>query len=633
MRGGPKANELAEFVAGLGAREGLKTASFAARFPGSSTVWAEYLNGSKIIPIKTLGQVVQELCGIDVRLREQMLVRARKLHREATAEAARLPAADQEPQVAARELIDVQQHLVETKDRLIKATEFAESARATINTLLMMVARAENSFRQLTTEHDRGQALKRAETEARLDRARLRLERTEAELERARQHRYTAEQAQQALIIEAAEARRDLEELRRRAADLGRDVADTDRPEQVLLPAVRKAPGPGTDEDFTDFDDALDRITSEGEDRERDLIDLAEHTGTAVPEHPAGGPQIISGTAVPPPRPTPQPPARGDENPPSAGTASPPSTAPTPAGTDDPARPGAFRTMTEHRDPPAGSSPGADRASVTATAPSSRPHQRSPEQPRRPSSALRADPPSGLSRTTRKIPPTRGKRNPTGPLAADRIYLDPADTYEAAFVRDLADLLREARLPFAALRELAPSEAELSILLRGRPPSKSFIEALIKIAAPAELTTWQELWTATNRTPKAPRPPDAGVPRTPPAPSNGTDSRAALLTGWACAVLGVVFAYTVTVTFTAGLQADPGAGILNLIIYAVAALLSLLAAAIVLVGAILARLKSDAPFTFFLIAFVLALPAGLIVPWYVAFGEPWYWIADHLGVI
>ncbi|WP_327173796.1 hypothetical protein [Streptomyces sp. NBC_01335] len=201
----------------------------------------------------------------------------------------------------------------------------------------------------------------------------------------------------------------------------------------------------------------------------------------------------------------------------------------------------------------------------------------------------------------------------------------------------LADLvLREAEEQLSPLPGGTMScvqARELSILLRGRPPSKYFIEALIKNVAPAELTQWRELWTATNRTPKAPRPPDAEGPRPPAAPSNGTDSRAALLTGRAWAVLGVVFAYTVTATFTAGLQADAGAGILNLIGYAVAALLSLCAAAVVLVGAILARLKSDAPFGFFLIASLLALPAGLIVPWYAAVSQPWYWIADHLGVI
>ncbi|MGW8575536.1 hypothetical protein [Streptomyces niveus] len=53
-------NELATCLAGLGARMELRTtASFAEHFPGSSTLWAEYLNGSKIIPAHTLGLVVQ----------------------------------------------------------------------------------------------------------------------------------------------------------------------------------------------------------------------------------------------------------------------------------------------------------------------------------------------------------------------------------------------------------------------------------------------------------------------------------------------------------------------------------------------------------------------------------------------
>lgn len=393
LKGGPKANELAEFLSALGAREGLKTASFAARFPGSSTLWAEYLNGSKVIPALVLGQVVQELCGSDGRLLGPTLIRARKLHKEATAEAARPSDTTQEPQVAARELIDVQRRLVDTSDRLIKATEFAESARATITTLLMMCARAETSVRDLTTQRDRGQALNRAETQARLDRARLRLERTEAELERARQHRYTAEQAQQALVIEAEEARRELEELRRRAADL-HHVDTTDSPEQAALPARRAPIDPGDDEDFADFDDALERIATEGEGRERDLIDLTEHTGTPMPEHAASGPQIITGTVIPTPHPTPEPQVPQDSDPPRVDTGSapggPPATvaepAHTPSDTYDPAHLQALRIGTEHTAYLSKTPPGPDRSSSSFAS-------------------------TGLSRTTPENPPPAETRS------------------------------------------------------------------------------------------------------------------------------------------------------------------------------------------------------------------------------
>ncbi|MER5619047.1 hypothetical protein [Streptomyces sp. NPDC002215] len=527
-KGGPKANELAEFLSNLGAREGLKTASFAARFPGSSTLWAEYLNGSKVIPAPVLGQVVQELCGTDGRLLEQTLLRAQKLHTAATAEAARPPAATQEPQVATRELIDVHRRLVDTSDRLIKATEFAESARATITTLLMMCARAETSVRELTTQRDRGQAMKRAETEARLDRARLRLEPTEAELERARQHRYTAEQAQQALIIEAEEARRELEELRRRAADLNHGADDTGSPEPPLPPARQEPIDPGPDEDFADFDDALERITNEGEDRERDLIGLTEHTGTPMPEHPASNPQIITGTVLPTPRPTPEPQVPKDSDPPRADTGSAPggppasaaSAAHTPSNNDVLAPLRTLRIETEHTAHPSKTPLGPVRRSTSPALP-------------------------GLSWTTPENPPTSRNRK---------------------------------RKPTSRNRKL-----------------KSF----------------------------DPAPPSTGE----------TDAVSALIWAWVCVALAVVLAYTVTATFTAGIQAHPGASIMNLIIYIVLALLALIVAAFLLATPILMKPKSDTPFFFSLIAVPLALPAGLLIPWLAAFNQPWQWLADHLGVI
>ncbi|MGW8575535.1 hypothetical protein [Streptomyces niveus] len=216
----------------------------------------------------------------------QTLTRASQLRKEASAESARPAGAATEPQIAARELIAVQQRPVETTERLTRAHEFAEGARGTIVPLLAMCARAENSVRDLTTRWDNSHTLKRAETEARLDKARLRLERTEREPERARHQRYTAEQAQQDLLIGAEEARRDLEAARRQAAHLGlRNTDGSPDPELRLLPAQQET-GPG-DDDFSDFDDALERITSQSEERERDLVDLVEHTETPPPEQPA----------------------------------------------------------------------------------------------------------------------------------------------------------------------------------------------------------------------------------------------------------------------------------------------------------------------------------------------------------
>ncbi|MFS0697820.1 hypothetical protein [Streptomyces nitrosporeus] len=631
LKGGPRANELAEFLIDLGALRGWRTASFAARFPGSSTLWAEYLNGSKIVPAQVLGQVVSELCGTDSRLLKQKLIRAQQLHKDASAEAARpISAAGQEPQVAARELINTQQHLVETQDRLTRATEIAERARTTITTLLMMYGRVETSVRELTHQRDRSHALMREETEARLDKARLRLERTEAELERARQHRYTAEQAQRALFIEAEEARRELEELRRRAADLGHDGENTDSPERNRLPARWDPVGPAADEDFADFDDALERITTESEDRERDLIDLTEHTGTPMPEQPVRGPQIITGTVISTPGPAPEFPDVGlsttstregavKDRPALSGT-----TAHAPAGSEAPARPGPRRPEAEHTASLPTTPLGPDRPPAASA-----PHQPDPTSP------------SALSWTTPENSSTSTNRKADNALAADRISLKSTRTREAAFVRDLEALLRQTGLSFAKLQELAPNGAHLSTLLKGRLPSKPFLKNIIGATAPEELPAWLELWTATVQEPGAAPLQSARTrtrtrvgtrPRTRTRVS-ATDSTTVLVWAWCCVVLAAGLAYTVTATLTADIQARPGTAVQNLVIYSATALLALFVAAFVLTNPTLMRPKSDKPFFICLVASFLALPGGLIVPWTADINQPWHWIADHLGII
>ncbi|MFE9299396.1 hypothetical protein [Streptomyces niveus] len=67
------------------------------------------------------------------------LTRASQLHGEAAAESARPAGAAGETQVAARELITVQQHLVETTEKLAKANEVAEQTRSVIPTLLVVL--------------------------------------------------------------------------------------------------------------------------------------------------------------------------------------------------------------------------------------------------------------------------------------------------------------------------------------------------------------------------------------------------------------------------------------------------------------------------------------------------------------
>ncbi|MFD3923889.1 hypothetical protein [Streptomyces sp. NPDC058595] len=576
--GGPKANELATYLAGLGARMGLRTtASFAEHFPGSSTLWAEYLNGSKIVPAHTLGLVVRKLYGADERKMQQTLTHAKQLHREAENEAAR-PAGGGEAQVAARELIAVQQHLVETTEKLAKANEVAERTRSVIPTLLAMYARVESSVRELTTQRNNSHALKRAETEARLDKARLRLERTEKELERARQHRYTAEQAQRALLIEAEEARRELEELRRKAADL--NLGDTDSPEQHRLPAQQEI-DPGDDDDFADYDDALERITSEGEERERDLADITEHTGTPMPEPQARGPQIITGTIIPTPR-DPAHPDNGEDR----------SNGPSEADPDDPQP-----------------TPDADNTKNAATSGTDYPapgpstwHNNWPTNWKNPDPVY--------SQFTRP--------DSTPYTAPDDALYTALGTPDTAPDDALAALLRYADAPYTAPEGTpgTPYDAPSSTPY-GTPEGIPYgiPDATPYTAGELSGTTAEKASTSENT--HAPAPAEEALPA---------------FWGWFLIPPVPVLAYTIPATFIAGIQASPGAGILNLIAYTILALPVSAVAFLFLLGP-LTSIDSDIPFNSALTLAILALLVGLVVPWTVGTDQPWHWIADRLGVI
>ncbi|MGW6308294.1 hypothetical protein [Streptomyces niveus] len=95
--------------------------------------------------------------------------------------------------------------------------------------------------------------------------------------------------------------------------------------------------------------------------------------------------------------------------------------------------------------------------------------------------------------------------------------------------------------------------------------------------------------------------------------------------------------YSGPAVFIAGTQASPGAGTLNLIVYTVLALPALTAVVLFLLGLLIASGNSvpfnNVPFNSALTLGILALVAGLVVPWIVDVNQPWHWIADRLGVI
>lgn len=88
------------------------------------------------------------------------------------------------------------------------------------------------------------------------------------------------------------------------------------------------------------------------------------------------------------------------------------------------------------------------------------------------------------------------------------------------------------------------------------------------------------------------------------------------LWGWFLAPPVPVLTYAIPATFIAGIQASPGAGIMNLIVYTVLALPIACYAVLILLGT-LTGMDSNVPFNSALILGILALVTGMVVPWIV----------------
>lgn len=94
------------------------------------------------------------------------------------------------------------------------------------------------------------------------------------------------------------------------------------------------------------------------------------------------------------------------------------------------------------------------------------------------------------------------------------------------------------------------------------------------------------------------------------------------------ATLLPVLAYIVTATLTAGIQASPGAGTLNL------TTCDTLGVFLLAVAGLAVLLFTDDNLGCFSICLgLVALPTGLTLPWIMDINQPWHWVADRLGVI
>ncbi|QLJ02835.1 hypothetical protein HZZ00_19125 [Streptomyces sp. NEAU-sy36] len=279
---------LARFLCEITDGVGLDTVDkVAKRFPqgGSRSKWAEYLNGAKVIPKPLLRDVLEEVRrtrpdGWNGRL----LVEATKLWKAATEGTA--PPQDS----AGSELVSLYRRLTETTQALNKAQAVAANSDRVIPLLLQFAGRQEMKVAELTHQVEHLRERERAQAAHRLEQAQFRLARIQAELEQARSHRFSAEQAQAALMREQQEALKEIERLQHAAADPG-------PAEPASLP--ERAPEPRmSDEEFDrGMDEQLDLIGTDREQRRTMLSEVLEQAGME-PDPPSDGPRTIPGTVL-----------------------------------------------------------------------------------------------------------------------------------------------------------------------------------------------------------------------------------------------------------------------------------------------------------------------------------------------
>ncbi|MEE1943078.1 ricin-type beta-trefoil lectin domain protein [Streptomyces sp. TRM 70361] len=281
-------NALARYLVELTGRLGLDTVDkVAKRFSGSRSMWAEYLNGGKLIPKPVLGEVLHELR----RTRsdswsDRVLVEANKLWKAAAEGTA--PPQDS----LGTELVSLHRRLDETTQALVKAQTVAARSERVILMLLQFSGWQERKVARLTREVEHLHDKERAESAQRLEQAQLRLARVQVELERARSDRFTAEQAQAVLLRERQEALEDISRLQQTAAD----PAPIDA-EPTLLPRYAPEPSMSDEEIDRGMDEQLDLISTDRAHRGVLLSEVVEQAGLE-PRAQDDNSRTIPGTVV-----------------------------------------------------------------------------------------------------------------------------------------------------------------------------------------------------------------------------------------------------------------------------------------------------------------------------------------------
>ncbi|MFF3677416.1 NACHT domain-containing protein [Streptomyces sp. NPDC002120] len=273
FKGRPRANELAKFLCGI--TEGKTLRELSKLVPDASTAtWGNHLNGSVLIPKPRLRLLLTALAAGDAIRLERYTLQANPLWKAADSES-RISPSEGAQGSSETAVLHLQEKLIVALDGQRRAEVAAEKAHATVKTLRQMGAVLESLISSTGSQLQLSLEGRRTELELQLAQARQRLQRTQSELDKAQQRRYTAEMAQQALLLEVLDAQRQIARLEQKVEDvqlpeLPRTARIIEPPSAVLLEAI---------------DDKLDGIAQEGAEEDEELAGLAEqaHLGSVDP--------------------------------------------------------------------------------------------------------------------------------------------------------------------------------------------------------------------------------------------------------------------------------------------------------------------------------------------------------------
>ncbi|MER7734748.1 transporter substrate-binding domain-containing protein [Streptomyces erythrochromogenes] len=281
--GRPHANELAVFIVRITDPRSTKEVFDLMGTPSRAT-WAKYMNGSAVIPKRTLGALVRTVCGSDERRRSVCAQQANRLWRAADDESRR-----PEDDGGESALVRLHERLADAVEARHRAELVAAKANASVGVLRDMRALMESVIDSTRAQLRSATERERAGLRQRLVDAERRAARIEDELGRAQGRRYTAEQAQQALAREVFEAREEIARLRH----------SIDRMPVDDLPATPTAALPPAPELAMDaLDDQLATIVGEGAAADEELAGLMEQADLEPDDAGAAPPLTIAGVVI-----------------------------------------------------------------------------------------------------------------------------------------------------------------------------------------------------------------------------------------------------------------------------------------------------------------------------------------------